>query len=146
MLQCIGGTGSFNGGSVMTMSISMPGRLRLRILSNGSSSEDWDAVSHLYLKYVVHPLENVRIHSTLGCCPCSHAEAISSELFLASVKEYRRRKCGRLDEGVCTTTISSKPARRECIISFEIATKVLSTETLSLILFSYSPVDSSYSR
>lgn len=74
------------------------------------------------------------------------AEAISSELFLTSVKEYRRRKCSRLDEAVCTTTISSKPARRECTISFEIATKVLSTKTLFLILFSYSPVDSSYSR
>lgn len=34
-------------------------------------NEDFDAVSDLYPKYVVHPLDNVRIHPTLGCCPRS---------------------------------------------------------------------------
>lgn len=53
------------------MSIGMPGRLCLRTLSNGSLSEDSDTVSHLYSKYVVHPLENVRIHSPLGSYPRS---------------------------------------------------------------------------
>lgn len=42
------------------------------------------------------------------------AEAISTELFRIFVKEYRRRKRGRLDEADCTTAVSSKPARREC--------------------------------
>lgn len=49
----------------------MPGRLCLRTLSNGSLSEDIDTVSDLCPKYVVHPVENVRIHSTLGGYPRS---------------------------------------------------------------------------